>query len=929
MKRMSKYLIKSILIAILIFGICTIGAFAANYGSGEAYVGSEEYASIIDALDRAENGSTVTLNADVILYETYIVEEGRILTIDLNGHELTVEELNSTYAIANLGNLTLKDSRGGGLISSRGIYNGYDGEGVYDTNAQLTVQSGEYKCVASGGGAAIFNYATATVTGGKFTAKSSYAINNRKNMTITNSTVSSGIYCVGSLEITNTTVTNSRTNSNAIYASNSSVIINSGVFDNTVASSATVLSSNSRITINGGKFDIGSKAYLLDGAGIVINGGSFDGPIRSSGLVINGGSFVNNTDGVGFVAGDAVVYGGEFSGEELISYISARLAEGYAIDASGRVYLMSCATDEVAMIGSVKYATLAEAIEASRDGDVIKLLLDIEQESEIIIPKDKSIVIDLAGFEISHTHASSGDYSMITNYGSLTINDSSESGCGKISFTEVASDGVTALIGNRGGSLTVNGGELVAKSDSSSTVLVIDSHSEDGNAITTVNAGRLVSESFRSVRQYAASNEYKNDLVIIGGEFIGQVWVQSAVRGDALASITVTGGSFAPGGSDEAAIYIATLESLCIKAAVSGGTYSGSIAVDNTANISGFVIGGIFTEAAMNKTDESLLAENASFEKHEDGSYGIIIKDYKGVVLSGAKYNLTTSTSFVGNLYIRVPSADDGYTVYGYESIRVIGNDEYYVFTSSPEVSNITADIMFSITVEFDEDGERIITASFTTDSYFADVMNSYARIEEPTDDQIADMKLIMNATRYANELYKYINGASYSNYDAILSNYRYTPYITNVDDIDFSSKAEKNNESINDVVSSAGLKIHDSYYASFVFYVTEKYEDVKSVTVRYLSINEEICEHTLALKKSVLGENTVYYLEAGDVPIFDMLCIQVIVVEYADGRVESGAYNLAAYVNAQILNSTGAASLAKAIYAYAEASARFKLITE
>ena len=58
-------------------------------------------------------------------------------------------------------------------------------------------------------------------------------------------------------------------------------------------------------------------------------------------------------------------------------------------------------TTEVAEVNGVKFATLAEAIAAAKDGETVKLLADVEQNSKVAI--NKNITLDLNGKKIYNT----------------------------------------------------------------------------------------------------------------------------------------------------------------------------------------------------------------------------------------------------------------------------------------------------------------------------------------------------------------------------------------------------------------------------------------------------------------------------------------------------------------------------------------------
>ena len=99
-------------------------------------------------------GGVITLEEDVQLAETWNIEAGTTVTLDLAGHTITVgfapgSETNHIYAIKNYGTLTIQDSSNEktGEIQSRGIYN----------HGQLTLNSGTLNAIDGNGGYAVLN----------------------------------------------------------------------------------------------------------------------------------------------------------------------------------------------------------------------------------------------------------------------------------------------------------------------------------------------------------------------------------------------------------------------------------------------------------------------------------------------------------------------------------------------------------------------------------------------------------------------------------------------------------------------------------------------------------------------------------------------------------------------------------------------------
>ena len=143
---------------------------------------------------------------------------------------------------------------------------------------------------------------------------------------------------------------------------------------------------------------------------------------------------------------------------------------------------------------------------------------------------------------------------MIANNGSLTICDSATGG--KISFTDTGAGDAAA---NWGVYTIRNSGTLVVESG---TIENLSAQNQAGQAFahttlaifqysgsTTINGGNIINNDYRSVRLW------KGDMTINGGTFEGQVWVHCV---DNSASLTITGGSFAPAtrGKDGSSVFV-------------------------------------------------------------------------------------------------------------------------------------------------------------------------------------------------------------------------------------------------------------------------------------------------------------------------------------------------------------------------------------
>ncbi len=290
------------------------------------------------------------------------------------------------------------------------------------------------------------------------------------------------------------------------------------------------------------------------------------------------------------------------------------------------------------------FITLDEAIQYASNGDTIVIANDIVLDAPIVVSAGKNITLELNGKSISYESNVAGE-DMITNYGNLTIK-----GEGALTYknTDTTASNVTTSVitNNPGATLTINGGSFInetsdAKAWQSGGIFpfVIDNVTNGslGDTTLVINDGYFAG-NYRTIRAFCNSTTCKNTVVINGGMFEGQVWMQSSNVKANISNLEITDGSFRPVGNDGSSVYIAT--STATEATVTGGTYETRIGVDNTDNLSGFVSGGTFGSAVK----DELCAEGFVPVQNDDGSYGVAVKEitledifaYKGVSTDGS-----------------------------------------------------------------------------------------------------------------------------------------------------------------------------------------------------------------------------------------------------------------------------------------------------
>ena len=322
-----------------------------------ASVGDSKYQSLTEAIGAAQDGQTVTLLADAA--EDVVISKS--ITLDLGGKTLTnINGGKATISVTS-GTVTVKN---GNVVGGTDYYNI---EAKKDANLTLTDVT-----------------ATAGNTG-------SSMIDNWGTLTITSGTYNGGLNVVKSEE-------------------DSVLNISGGTFTLSYATSGYtgVIFAYGDTTISGGEFIQSLTTTGRWNHPQVIATGVVEG--HTAITKVTGGSFTNKLSrenifrGVGKATSDNFkVSGGTFNKSISDAYcadgfIPTKNADGTYGVKEGKF---------VAEVGSKKYETLADAIRLATKGKTVRLLADVEQNTQLTI--DKSITLDLNGKTIKNTADIWGD----------------------------------------------------------------------------------------------------------------------------------------------------------------------------------------------------------------------------------------------------------------------------------------------------------------------------------------------------------------------------------------------------------------------------------------------------------------------------------------------------------------------------------------
>ncbi len=369
-----------------------------------AKIGTVEYVTLAEAIAAANDGDTVTLLDDLDISATGLtIAATKTVTLDLNGHALKAANTN-TGNIKVLGKLTLCDSTD---IEKNGTGTGK----VWTDTPYIYNKQDKVLIAAMDGG-------TFTMESGLIDTASSIADNANDGqfavsvqnenadatVIINGGHIKAGWYAVAG-NGTDITYNGNITVNGGILESVADYAIYHPHTGTTTVNGGVIFGAAGGISLNRGKLIVNDGTITSKGTGTTGNWGDGTGNQQAAAINVNakyettaveikGGKITAEKDAILLTNGrngTVAVSGGSFSSEIKPEYC----AEGFvpAANADG-TYGVKVAP--VAKIGTVEYATLADAIAAAKDGDTVTLTADINTpETSYYI--QKSLTIDLGG----------------------------------------------------------------------------------------------------------------------------------------------------------------------------------------------------------------------------------------------------------------------------------------------------------------------------------------------------------------------------------------------------------------------------------------------------------------------------------------------------------------------------------------------------
>ena len=522
-----------------------------------AAIGTKGYETLAAAVAAAHDGDTVKLVGNTELDADVSISNK--ITLDLD--DKTIETKGNTISIAATGDLTVT---GNGIVNNNTeatveTVNGTEVKVRYtmfavDAGGKLTIENGTFTTKAA---QIVYTYGSTTIRGGTFKNTST----NTSKETV--DALNSGALIVvcgtpASLTMTDGTVTTEsqylygvfvRDGGNAIFGDEET---KNGPSIHThryaaIGENNTMATAN--ITIYGGEYTVSTvpasdawkpfcaTIYASASGEINIHGGTFTGYYAISDryekveqtVTITGGTFngaeadlyVTSEGGKGTTTNRIIaIAGGTFGHKPDATYI----ATGYVATANTNgTWTVGEKTGVtlVAQVGVNKYESLADALAAAKDGDTVKLVQDITPDERIVVTDNKNITIDLAEKKIT----SKADVAIVNDgTGKLTI-----TGNGTVD-TSSSTNGENIAIWARTGSIDIENGTFINKSNKEATVYV--GTSESANApVITIKGGTFknsaegtytYNSSLKPLTLNVQNGKPVTSIVINGGTFVGQ-----------------------------------------------------------------------------------------------------------------------------------------------------------------------------------------------------------------------------------------------------------------------------------------------------------------------------------------------------------------------------------------------------------------------
>lgn len=296
----------------------------------------------------------------------------------------------------------------------------------------------------------------------------------------------------------------------------------------------------------------------------------------------------------------------------------------------------------VAKIGDVEYASLADAIAAVTDGTETTITMIANEAidvagSGITIAAGQNIVLDLNGYEVAGVCSTGTGSALITNNGTLTIKDSSDPSTGKMTYGATPAwiyEGGDNYSGSYASNLITNSGTLTIESGefynnaNGSACYVVDNHT---GGDVTINDGTLTAAGNSAVRMFCNSTAKENNVTVNGGTLTATYYaisMQNANTNANKGSLSITGGEFEATAEEWNCSVACWSASDNFDIAITGGKFNDNVVI--AEGVKATITDGQFKYVSFTDTEDGIVynlsdfvAEGFELVENESGYYGI------------------------------------------------------------------------------------------------------------------------------------------------------------------------------------------------------------------------------------------------------------------------------------------------------------------
>lgn len=366
----------------------------------------------------------------------------------------------------------------------------------------------------------------------------------------------------------------------------------------TLSSYAVTYAVNLPSSSNGARVEIknssiaGKIALNLWGSGVVINAYDTEFVSIDENTVEDYAAIKINSNGVDVAENSVInIYGGSVTATNENDAPSAAFtnkAFSSVINVADDVTVVGKTVEHEALVVYEGYnefyacMTLQEAFDQAAESPIatVRLYKDITLTDETVtVAVGKTVKLDLNGYAINGSFTEAKTSHIISNKGTLVIDDNSTTGEGAIELVDcIVSDNdgyATDVIFNEG-SLTINGGNF--RNSFGGASYCVDNNV---GGTTTINGGSFVNTVGSAIRAYSWSDSAESNLIVNGGEITGHYAIIAQNLSSSVAgkiSVTITDGTLSSNDDEyNYAVYSYGTDGTNVIFNISGGVFNGSV----------------------------------------------------------------------------------------------------------------------------------------------------------------------------------------------------------------------------------------------------------------------------------------------------------------------------------------------------------------